>query len=287
MKLFLAALLALFAAMSSGELALAETSSVKLAGPAFASETSSGGLEEDIALTKAAVLLLQAGNFAAMREQMDPAAGQIADDKFRLLSDMLGTSEPASIETLWASERRNLQTGDSASRIYLEYGFGGRWVFVDAVVKTTGAKKQFLRLYMSPNTKPLRQLNAFHLLGKGAPQYLFLAVWLVVIAFTACAAYLAFIRNRGWRRWVLPLLMPLGLTPAVAMNWNVAQFSVLEATSNSAGTIIPIFAARWPMAFYEVNAIGATSLYISAPLLAVVYLIVLLVRRKTAGAPAA
>jgi hypothetical protein len=87
----------------------------------------------------------------------------------------------------------------------------------------------------------LRELNAFHFFGKGPVQYLFLAGWISVIVVTVLAMIAAFRRHTGWRRWVLVLLMPLGLTPTLAVNWNTATVWVLEAASNSAGYVIPFF----------------------------------------------
>lgn len=119
----------------------------------------------------------------------------------------------------------------------------------------------------------MRELNAFHFFGKGPVQYLFLAGWIAVIASTAWAMIAAFRRHVGWRRWTLVLLMPLGLTPTLAVNWNTATVWVLEAVSNSAGYVIPFFAVRYPMALFGYTEIGATYFYVSAPLIAFGYLI--------------
>jgi hypothetical protein len=189
------------------------------------------------------------------------------------MSNVIGASEPISVETIWSTEAHNLQTGDGNSRIVLEYGLTGKWVVVDAVVKTQTASKRFTRLYFTVNALPLRELNAFHLLGKGPVQYLFLAGWIAVIALTALAIFAAFRRHTGWRRWALIFVMPLGLTPTIAVNWNTAQMWVLEAISNPAGRVIPFFALRWPMALFSYTETGAPFLYVSAPLIAFGYLI--------------
>jgi|SRR5690242_4108183 len=115
--------------------------------------------------------------------------------------------------------------------------------------------------------------NAFHLFGKGLAQYLFLACWIAVIALTAWAMVVAFRRQTGWRRWVLIVLMPSGLTPTVALNWNTAQIWVLEAFSNSAGQSIPVLAFRYPMALYGYTELRVPYLYVSLPLIALGYLI--------------
>jgi hypothetical protein len=44
-------------------------------------------------------------------------------------------------------------------------------VVVDTVIKTEAASKRFTRLYLTVNAVPLRELNAFHLFGKGPVQY--------------------------------------------------------------------------------------------------------------------
>ncbi len=218
-------------------------------------------------------MLLRAKNYGAIKERLDSAVGEVSDDRLRPLSDMFGASEPTSIETISISEGFKFKTGEGTSRILLEYGVGGKWVVVDAAVKTVGDEKRFVRLYLTLNPLPLRQLNAFHLFGKGWLQYLFLAGWMLIIALTAYAAYLAFRRNKGWRQWGLVLLMPLGLTPTVAINWNSGQLFIIEAVSNPAGYIIPIFAVRWPMALFGHNETSAPLLYFSVPLIAVAYLI--------------
>jgi hypothetical protein len=230
-------------------------------------------LSDDTALTKATIALLAAKDNAAVRDRLDPAMGQVSDDTLRQMSDMIGASEPTSIETIWSTETHDLQTGDGNSRILLEYGLTGKWLVVDAVVKTKDASKQFSRLFLTSNRLPLRELNAFHLFGKGTVQYLFLAGWIATIVLTVWAIVVAFKRHKGLRRGVLIALMPLGLTPTVAVNWNTAQVWVLEAVNNPAGHVIPIFALRYPMALFGRTETLVPYLYVSAPLIALGYLI--------------
>jgi hypothetical protein len=244
-----------------------------LAVAALAAEAPNSRLSDDIALTKATIALLAARDIAAVRDRLDPAIAQVSDDTLRQMSDQIGTSEPASIETIRASETHRLQTGDGNSRIVLEYALTGKWLVVDAVVKTEGASKRLYRLFLTPNGLPLRQLNAFHLFGKGPVQYLFLAGWIAVIVLTGWAITIAFRRHSGWRRWALIAAMPLGLTPSLAVNWNTAQVWVLEAVNNPNGQVIPIFALRYPMALFGYTETLVPYLYVSAPLIALGYLI--------------
>src|ERR1700730_1255749 len=116
---------------------------VFLAVAALADDAPNSRLSDDVALTKATVSLLAARDFAAVRDRLDPAIAQISDDTLHQMSDLFGASEPTSIETIWATERHNLQTGDGNSRILLEYGLTGKWVVVDVVVKTEAAAKRF------------------------------------------------------------------------------------------------------------------------------------------------
>ena len=201
---------------------------VFLAVAALADDAPNSRLSDDIALTKATVSLLAARDFAAVRDRFDPVIGQVSDDTLLQMSDLIGASAPTSIETIWSAEGHSLRTGDGNSRILLEYGLAGKWVVVDVVVKTEAASKRFPRLFLTANALPLSELNAFHLFGKGPVQYLFLAGWIAVIGFTGWAITIAFRRHTGWRRWALIGLMPLGLTPTVAVNWNTAQRWVLE-----------------------------------------------------------
>ena len=244
-----------------------------LAVAARADDAPNSGLSDDIALTKATVSLLAAKNNTAVRDRLDPAMGQVSDDTLRQMSDMIGSSEPSSIETISLAGAHNIQTGDGNSRILLEYGLTGKWLVVDAVVKTKGASKQFSRLFLTSNKLPLRELNAFHLFGKGPVQYLFLAGWIAVIVLTAWAMVIAFRRHTGWRKWAFIAAMPLGLTPTVAVNWNTAQVWVLEAVNNPAGQVIPIFAIRYPMALVWHTETLVPYLCVSAPLIALGYLI--------------
>jgi hypothetical protein len=240
---------------------------------AFAADAPSSRLADDIALTKATISSLAAKDLATVRDRLDPKMGQVSDDRLRPMADLMGTSEPVSIETIWGTEAHEVQTGDGNSRVLLEYTLTGKWVVVDAVVKTEAHAKRFTRLYLTSNTKPLRELNAFHLFGKGPVQYLFLAGWIAVIMITGLAMVVAFRQHTGWRRWVLILLMPLGLTPTLAVNWNTAQIWVLEAKGNSAGQVIPVLAFRHPMALYGYTETLVPYLYVSAPLIAFGYLI--------------
>jgi len=243
------------------------------AGAALAADTPDSRLSEDIALTKATISLLVAKDMTAVRDRLDQKIGQTTDDTLRKMSDMIGGSEPASIETIWATETHSLESGDGNSRIVLEYGLTGKWVLVDAVVKTELAAKRLTRLYFTVNALPLRELNAFHLFGKGLVQYVFLAGWIGVIVLTAWAMILAFRQQTGWRKWALIVLMPSGLTPTVAVNWNTGHIWVLEAISNSAGQTIPVLAFRYPMALYGTTELLVPYLYVSAPLIALGYLI--------------
>jgi hypothetical protein len=246
---------------------------VVLAVAALADEAPDTRLSDDIALTKATVSSLVARDFAAVRNRLDPTIGQVSDDTLHQMSDLFGASAPTSIETISATETHELRTGDGNSRILLEYGLAGKWVVVDAVVKTTAATKRFPRLFFTANVLPLRELNVFHLFGKGPVQYLFLVGWIAAIGFTGWAITIAFRRHTGWRRWALIALMPLGLTPTVAVNWNTAQVWVLEAVTNSVGSFIPIFSLRYPMALFAYTETRAPFLYVSAPLIALGYLI--------------
>jgi hypothetical protein len=246
---------------------------VFLAVAAPAADAPNARLADDIALTKATIVLLAAKDLAAVRDRLDPVLGPVSDDTMRQMSDVFGAREPTSIETISASERHALQSGDGGSRIVLEYALTGKWVVVDATVKTEAGSKRFYRLFVTPNGLPLRELNAFYLFGKGPVQYLFLAGWIVAIALTGWAITIAFRRHTGWRRWGLIALMPLGLTPTVAVNWNTAELRVLEAISAPAADAIPIFAFRYPMALVGHTETLVPYLYISAPLIAFGYLI--------------
>jgi hypothetical protein len=240
---------------------------------ALAADAPNSRLSEDIALTKATISLLAAKDNAAVRERLDPAIGQITDDTLRKMSDTIGAGEPKSVETILATETHSLENGDGNSRIVLEYALTGKWVLVNAVVKTQTASKRLTQLYFTANALPLSELNAFHLFGKEPVQYLFLTGWIAVIVLTAFAIKVASKRHTGWRKWALIVLMPLGLTPSVAVNWNTAHMWVLEAVSNSAGQAIPILAFRYPMALYGYTELRVPYLYVSAPLIALGYLI--------------
>jgi hypothetical protein len=240
---------------------------------ALAADAPNFRLVDDVGLTKAAVSLLAVKDFVTFRERLDPALGRISDEKLRQMSDLIGARDPASIETIWSTESHNLQTGDGDSRLVLEYELSGKWIVVDAVVKTEAASKRFTRLLLTPNARPLKEMNAFHLFGKGPAQYLFLSGWIAAIIFTAWAIAIAFSRHAGWHKWTLIALMPLGLTPTLAMNWNTAELWFLEASNNPAGYVIPVFAIRYPMALFSYSETLVPYLYVSMPLIALGYLV--------------
>ncbi len=243
------------------------------AAASFAARAQDARITEDIALTKATISLLAAKNFAAIRDRLDATIGNPSDDMLGRMSGLLGTGEASSIETIGANERHSIETGNGSSHILLEYGWTGKWIVVDAVVKTEGGSKRFTRLYLTANHLPLKELNAFHLVGKGPVQYLFLAGWLATIGLTGLAMIVAFRRHSGWRRWAFIAAMPAGLTPSLAVNWNTGQLWVLEAISNSAGQVIPVIAFRYPMVLYGTTETFMPYLYISAPLFAFGYLL--------------
>jgi hypothetical protein len=253
----------------------------------FAAEAQDARLTEDIALTKATISSLAAKDFVAVRDRLDPSLGKPTDDTLGRMSELMDAGEATSIETIWATERHAVDTGSGSSHVLLEYGWTGKWVVVEAVVKTEGISRRFTRLYLTVNKLPLRELNAFHLFGKGPVQYLFLAGWLVTIGLTVLAIVVAFRRHRGWRRWVFIAAMPAGLTPTLAVNWNTGHLWVMEAFSNAAGQSIPVIAFRYPMVLYGTTETLVPYLYISAPLFAFGYLIWYWLRgRQTSASPA-
>jgi hypothetical protein len=253
----------------------------------FAAAAQDARISDDVAVTKAIISSLAAKDFTAVRDRLDPSLGKPSDDTLDRLSKQLGAGEPASVETIWTNARHSVETGDGSSQVLLEYGWTGRWVVVEAVVKTEGGAKRFTRLYFTVNTVPLRELNAFHLFGKGPVQYLFFAGWLVTIGLTVLAMIIAFRRHAGWRRWVFIVAMPAGLTPTLAVNWNSGQLWVMESISNSAGQVIPLIAFRYPMVLYGTTELLVPYLYISAPLFAFGYLIWYWLRgRQPAASPA-
>jgi hypothetical protein len=255
---------------------------------AIAEEAPNGRLSDDLALARSTISLLQTGDLTTVRGRFDPwVLGAGADDSLRRMSDALGHDEPTSMHVVSAKETHDVQSGDGSSRLLLEYQFGNKWIVADATVKTVGADKRLTGLHFTVNALPLSELNAFRLVGKGPSQYLFLLSWLLTIALTGWAMYLALRRQSGWRRWLLVAMMPLGLTPAVAMNWNSAQIFILdEAFTNPAGSITPIFSIRYPMALFGNTETGTPYLYVSAPLLAVAYLVWLRKTRKSQSASA-
>ena len=91
---------------------------------------------------------------------------------------------------------------------------------------------------------------------------------------------LAYWRQRGWHKWALIAARPLGLTPSAAMNWNTAYVWVLEATSNATGSAVPLVALRYPMVGFSRTELYVPYFYISAPLIALGYLLWQLRRKK-------
>lgn len=236
----------------------------------LAADTPNAVIADDVALTRATIALLAAKDIAAVRKRLDTTKIPISDQTIGQMANVIGQVEPASIETISSSGLHDIKTGDGFSRVVLEYGLTGKWVVVDAAITSKAGLKQFVRLYLTVNALPLQELNAFHLFGSGPAQYAFLAGWMVAIGLTAWAMIVAFRRHRGWRRWVLIALMPLGLTPTVAMNWITAQIWILETNG---GQSIPVFAFRYPMALFAYTETRAPFLYVSAPLIAFGYLI--------------
>jgi len=253
--------------------------------PALAENPSDARLVADVTVAKSIISLLQSRDFTAIRAQFHPVVGPVTDVLLARMADVIA-GEPTSIETISSSGRYNVETGNGNSRTILEYEIGPHWIVADAVVNTENNVKLVSGLHFAVNDKPLRELNAFHLGGKGFAQYAFLACWMGIIGLTGYAMITAFRRQSGWRRWLLIVAMPLGLTPTVAMNWNTAQSWILEAVTVPAGSSFPIFAIRFPMALFGNTETGTPYLYISAPLIAVGYLIWRCLRQAPAASRA-
>jgi len=244
--------------------------------PAFAADPTDARLMADVAVAKATITLLQSRDFTAARDRFHPAIGPLPDDVLARMGDVVA-GETKSVETISSKGRFDLGPRNSESQTILEYQIGARWVVADVVIKTENDIKRISGLYFSVNSQPLRELNLFQLSGKRFAQYAFLAGWIGVIGLTGCAMVLAFRRHSGWRRWALMIAMPLGLGPAVAVNWSNGAFWMFGGTvTKGAATFVPILSGRFPMAWFGMFGgaeMGAPYLYMSAPLVAIGYLI--------------
>jgi hypothetical protein len=241
--------------------------------PAFAADPTDARLVADITLAKATIALLQSRDFIGVRERLDPAIGSFSDDVLGRMSGVVA-GETQSIETVSSKGSFSPGTGNRESQTILEYHIGSRWVAADVVIKTENNIQRVSGLYFSVNNQPLQDSSV--LSGKGFVQYAFLAGWSGIIGLTGYAMILAFRRHSGWRRWVLTIAMPVGLGPAVAMNWSNAAFWTFGGSvTNSAATFYPIFTGRFPMAWFGMFG-GAEFrtpyFYVSVPLIAIGYL---------------
>jgi hypothetical protein len=244
--------------------------------PAFAADPTDARLIADVAVAKATITLLQSRDFTALRKRLDPAIGPLSDNALARIADPVA-GEAKSIETISSKGSFDPAARNGESQIILEYQIDPHWVVANVVVKTENNIKRVSGLYFSVNDQPLRELGVFRLSGKGFVQYAFLAGWIGIIGLTGCAVVLAFRRHSGWRRWALIIAMPVGLGPAVAMNWNNAAFWTFGGTvTKGAAAFYPILSARIPMAWFGMFGgaeFNAPYLYMSAPLIAIGYLI--------------
>ena len=254
--------------------------------PAFAADPADARLVADVAVAKATISLLQSRDFAAVRDRFQPAIGRVRDDDLARMADLIA-GEVKSVETISSKGTFDLTTGNGESQTILEYRIDSRWVVADVVLKTENNIKRVSGLFFSVNSRPLRELSVLQLSGKGFAQYAFLAGWLGIIGLTGCAMVLAFRRHSTWRRWALMIAMPVGLGPAVAMNWsNGAFWSFGGTVTKGAASFYPILGGRFPMAWFEMfggTEMGAPVLYMSAPLIAIGYLIWRAIASKAAG----
>jgi hypothetical protein len=244
--------------------------------PAFAADPTDARLMADVTVAKATITFLQSRDFTAVRARFHPVIGPLPDDVLTRMADTFA-GDIKSVETISSKGAFDPTTGNGESQTILEYQIDSRWVVADVVVKTENNTKQVSGLYVSVNKQPLRELSAFHLSDKGFAQFAFLAGWIGIVGLTGCAMVLAFRRHSGWRRWALMFVMPLGLGPAVAMNWsNGAFWSFGGTVTKGAASFYPIISGRFPMAWFGMFGgaeMGVPYLYMSAPLIAIGYLI--------------
>lgn len=243
---------------------------------AFAEDPTDARLIADVAVAKATITLLQSRDFTAARKQFHPNTGPLPDAALARMAEVVA-GEVKSVETISSRGKFDLGPGNSESQTILEYQIGSRWVVADVVIKTEDNIKRVSGLYFSVNSQPLRKLNAFRLSERGFAEYAFLAGWIGIVGLTGYAIVLAFRRQSGWRRWALMIAMPIGVGPAAAMNLSNAAFWVLGGPeTRGAASFYPIVGARFPMAWFGMfggNDFGVPYLYMSAPLIAIGYLI--------------
>lgn len=243
---------------------------------AFAEDPTDARLMADVAVAKATITLLQSRDFTAARKQFHPSTGALSDDALAQMGSIVA-GEIKSVETISSKGRFDLGPGYSESQTILEYQIGSRWIVADVVIKTEINVKRVSGLFLTVNSLPLRELSPFRLSGRGFAEYAFLAGWIGIVGLTGYAMVLAFRRNSGWRRWALMIAMPIGVGPAVAMNLSNAAFWVLGGPeTRGAVSFYPVVSARFPMAWFGMfggSEFGVPYLYLSAPLIAMGYLI--------------
>lgn len=241
--------------------------------PAFAVDPTDARLAADVTWAKATIALLQSRDFIGVRERFDPAIGPVSDDAIGRMSGIVA-GETQSIETVSSKGKFDPIAGNGESQTVLEYHIGSHWILANAVIKTENNIQRISGLFFSVNNRPLK--DSSFLSGKGFVQYAFLAGWGGIIGLTGYAMILAFRRHSGWRRWVLTIAMPVGVGPAVAMNWSNAAFWTFGgAETRGAATFVPIISGRFPMGWFGMFG-GADFhtlyFYMSVPLIAIGYL---------------
>jgi len=251
---------------------------------AFAADPTDARLVADITMAKATIALLQSRDFIGVRERLHPAIGPLSDDVLGRMSGVVA-GETLSIETISSKGNFSPGTGNRESQTILEYHIGSRWVVANVVIKTENNVQRVSGLFFSVNNQPLKDSSV--LSGKGFVQYAFLAGWSGIIGLTGYAMILAFRRHSGWRRWVLTIAMPVGLGPAVAMNWSNAAFWTFGGSvTKGAATFYPTFSGRFPMAWFGMFG-GADFqtpyFYVSVPLIAIGYLAWRSIKGQKAG----
>jgi len=203
---------------------------------------------EDQATAKAYIDRLRAHDFDEIEKALDPTIkGMAPNGTLVRMADLIPTQEPTSIKVVGA--QTFYTTTSKMVNTTFEYDFDGKWLLANVAVQEKKGIKTIVGFHIYPRSRSLESENHFTLSGKGATQYLFLAMTISAALLTLYALVACVRTKLPGRKWPWVLFILLGFGKA-AVNWTTGQWGFMPVSIQLfSASAVAQFYGPWIVAF--------------------------------------
>lgn len=201
----------------------------------------------DQIMAKSYIDLLRQQRFEDIEKAADPSiAGPSLHDTLVKMATFIPSGEPSTITLVGAHQ---MNTDDSLTvNLTYEYGFSGKWILTNVVIKNHGGKTTIVGFSVIPQRASIQEQNRFTLAGKAPIQYLVFALAIVFPLLTLCALVICVRSKFKGRKWPWVVFVVFGFGK-FAVNWTTGEWFLapLSLQLFSAGAFAPLY-GQWTVA---------------------------------------